>query len=1080
MTSRRAVLALATILSQCLAAPTARAAGSAPIAIATGVASEWKAVPADGVDLKIGSEAGALRLDFDFKGGGGYAVAHRAVSLDIPANYKFRFRVKGDCKPNSLEFKLIDASGENVWWDNQRDFAFAHDWQDVSVAKRHVSFAWGPLGGGEPHHIAALEFAVTAGQGGRGTVWIDQLQMQPLSVPDTTARAILARASSGARAAAAVDGDSATAWVSAPGDAEPALTLDLGAEREFGGLMLDWAPGLGAREYTIELSSDARAWRAVRTVRGSRGGRDHLDLPESEARYVRLRAARAVDRQGRVGLAEARVMPLAWSASRNDFAMAVARDAQRGRYPRSMLGEMLYWTVVGAESDNVEGLIDEYGRIEAGKGLYSIEPFVRTGGRLLTWNDATITQSLREGQLPVPTVEWRAGDVRLTVTASGIGVPGHAAILARYRLANDGAAARTDTLCLAVRPLQVDPPSQFLNAPGGVADIHELAFEGRVVRVNGARGFQTIAPPSAMGAATSDQGDVSEYLARGEVPPSARTSDAMGRASGALFYPLTIAAHAAHEVVIVIPLSEPPSEPSVRMDEESVIKYASELQSGVEARWRARQGRVTLQLPDSDVVHALKAQLAYVLINRDGPAIRPGTRSYARSWIRDGCLTSSALLRLGETRAVRDFIDWFAPHQYPSGKAPCCVDLRGADPTPEHDSSGELIYLIAEYYRYTGDKAFAETYWHNVLAAAGYLDTLRAQRLTPEWSTPEQAPFHGLLPPSISHEGYSAKPMHSYWDDFFALRGFKDAAFLAGVLGKPERAALATDRDAFQKDLVASLEAAMAAKHIDYLPGCADLGDFDATSTSIGLAPADAAGVLPKGALERTYEKYWANFTARRDGREPWDAYTPYEWRNVGAMVRLGWRDRAYEAMQWFMQDRRPKGFQHWAEVVWHDARTARFIGDMPHTWVGTDYVRSVLDMLAYEREEDSTLVLAAGVTNAWLADSGIVVKDLRTRWGGVSYSLAAGPAGGVLATLEQSDLRMPPGGIMVSPPLQVAAWRVYLNGKPLTGAPASVTVRSLPATIEWLAPGAPARVPASGKPPAPPRRRRAAPPRGR
>jgi hypothetical protein len=45
-----------------------------------------------------------------------------------------------------------------------------------------------------------------------------------------------------------------------------------------------------------------------------------------------------------------------------------------------------------------------------------------------------------------------------------------------------------------------------------------------------------------------------------------------------------------------------------------------------------------------------------------------------------------------------------------------------------------------------------------------------------------------------------------------------------------------------------------------------------------------------------------------------------------------------------------------------HDARHARFIGDMPHTWVGTDFVRSVMDMLVYERESDSALVLCAGI----------------------------------------------------------------------------------------------------------------------
>jgi hypothetical protein len=36
----------------------------------------------------------------------------------------------------------------------------------------------------------------------------------------------------------------------------------------------------------------------------------------------------------------------------------------------------------------------------------------------------------------------------------------------------------------------------------------------------------------------------------------------------------------------------------------------------------------------------------------------------------------------------------------------------------------------------------------------------------------KEDPLYGLLPESISHEGYSAKPMHSYWDDLWALKGY--------------------------------------------------------------------------------------------------------------------------------------------------------------------------------------------------------------------------------------------------------------------------------------------------------------------
>ena len=40
----------------------------------------------------------------------------------------------------------------------------------------------------------------------------------------------------------------------------------------------------------------------------------------------------------------------------------------------------------------------------------------------------------------------------------------------------------------------------------------------------------------------------------------------------------------------------------------------------------------------------------------------------------------------------------------------------------------------------------------------------------------------GFSPASISHEGYSAKPMHSYWDDFWALKGYDAAVDIATAL----------------------------------------------------------------------------------------------------------------------------------------------------------------------------------------------------------------------------------------------------------------------------------------------------------
>ncbi len=481
---------------------------------------------------------------------------------------------------------------------------------------------------------------------------------------------------------------------------------------------------------------------------------------------------------------------------------------------------------------------------------------------------------------------------------------------------------------------------------------------------------------------------------------------------------------------------------------------------------------MTISLPDSEVTQTLKAQIGWILINRDGPAIQPGSRSYERSWIRDGALTSAALLRLGHGEVVKEFLEWFAPYQYGDGKVPCCVDRRGSDPVPEHDSHGEFIYLAAEYLRLTDDRPTVAKLWPHVRAAAAYLDTLRAQRRTPEWREKGKERFYGILPPSISHEGYSAKPMHSYWDDLWALRGYKDAVWLAEQLGHREDLKwLKSSRDEFSKDFAASVLAAMKFHKITYIPGCADLGDFDATSTTIALDPVQAQGVLPEGALKTTFDGYWTMFTRRAKPQAEWDAFTPYELRAAGALAILGQQARA-AGMMWMMDYRRPIGWRQWAEVVGHQYRHPRFIGDMPHTWVGSDFVRSVLTMLAYERESDSALVLAPGVSQRWqLQDCELQVDGLRTRWGPVRYQLrrettrdSTGYRERYALRIEKNELRVPPGGVVLSAP---QSWRHDReNGEKAPGmkvvctddrgrklkpaADGSVTVRSLPAEVRW------------------------------
>jgi hypothetical protein len=469
--------------------------------------------------------------------------------------------------------------------------------------------------------------------------------------------------------------------------------------------------------------------------------------------------------------------------------------------------------------------------------------------------------------------------------------------------------------------------------------------------------------------------------------------------------------------------------------------------------WRDALERATIELPPSAsrVVNSLYANLGYILVNRDHAALQPGSRSYERSWIHEGSLEAAALLRMGRPDVAREFLEWYAGFQYPNGRVPCCIDSRGVDASPEHDSQGAFIYLAAEYWRHTHDRTTVERVWPNVLRAAGYIDSLRQQRRTGEFQSGDKRVFFGLLPPSITHEGSSAKPAHSYWDDFFALRGLKDAVQLAHALSRPEEMQLIVMRDELRRDLYASIQFAMAKHRIDFIPGTADVGDFDPTSTTIAVAPAGELGLMPETVargLDRTFEKYWDEFVARRDGTRPWENYSAYELRTVGTLVRLGKRDRAQALLEWCFNGQRPAAWYQWAEVVWRDSAAPKFVGDMPHTGVGSDYIRSVLDMFAYEREADSSLVIGAGIPESWVTERpGVTVRRLSTHYGALSYTMR-NETGRVRVSMS-AGLTMPPGGIVVQSPFAQPAHEARVNGvvTPL-GPTGGVTVRSLPAEV--------------------------------
>lgn len=955
----------------------------------------WKVISSDAAKIKVKTveevSGNCFRIDYEFIGAG-YCGIEKVFPFDLPNNYKFTFDLKGESPKNNLEFKLIDKTGDNVWWKNQRNFEFPSEWRKIIVRKRDIDFAWGPVGGGAVKSFDKIQIVIAAAEGGKGSIFLDELTIVEMPLPNDKSVTPNVYSSNPADVNLnfVCDDNLLTSWKSKSKLEKLSLTIDLQSVNEIGGLVIHWNEKDFATNYDVSISNDRVNWEKVSSYSKNNLSLKFIYLENTDTRYIRLNLNKSSRGKG-YSLKEIEIKDYKFSKSLNDFFTNVASYYKEGSFPKYFYNKQSYWSIIGVSEDEKEALINEQGMIEVDKQSFSLEPFIQLENKLITWNDVKTTQSLEKTYLPIPSVKWEHPQAALDITAFAFGEQTKSNLLVRYRLFNNTKKIQSGKLIIAIRPYQVNPKWQFLNNEGGIAKIKEINFDGNKVLVNNDKKIIPFTKPHQFGAAKFSDGEIIDYLFSNSVPTSNAVADDFGFASGCMIYYFELKPAETNDFIFIIPFYQN-SDNILEAANTNPTKYFEEKLAEVKNLWQNKLDKIKIHLPPSGekIINTIKSNLAYILINKDGPAIQPGSRSYERSWIRDGALTSSALLRLGLRDEVKNYLNWFAQYQFPSGKIPCVVDKRGADPTPENDSHGEFIYAILQYFKFTHDTLFLRSKLQNIISTVDYIEFLTNQRKTEQYKKQDSIVFYGLMPESISHEGYSAKPMHSYWDNFFTLRGLTDAVEVAQILNEKtlyER--LVKVRNEFETNLHNSIKLAIKIHNIDYIPGCAELGDFDATSTTIALFPCNEHKNLPQKELLNTFQKYYDFALKRMQPETDWINYTPYELRIVGSFICLNQRERAHKMLDFFFTDQRPQEWNHWAEVVWKNINDPKFIGDMPHTWVGSDYINSVRLMFIYENDLDTSLILGAGLKSDWInSNEGVSISNLPTYYGDVSYSI--------------------------------------------------------------------------------------------
>ncbi|QDE39542.1 hypothetical protein FIV34_10175 [Luteibacter pinisoli] len=837
--------------------------------------------------------------------------------------------------------------------------------------------------------------------------------------------------------------DGASLWA----DGHPRAVAGKGAERDvdirlphpldIAGVEVQWeGPRAG-----VELQSKGASgpWTTVDSDPGTAGDTSYLAAAAPfKASALRLKIAAG---DGTPTIRRLRFLgPARMMTGMKRYQVAATR-ANASLFPSSLHMQQVYWTDVGVPAGLQKAIFDEYGDIEPFKGGPLVQAIWRgADGAARIADNGERTHALRDRWKPMPSVGW-AAQPGLDVTAEAFAVQDGAqpVVLVRHRLVNHGAGTVDGRLFLVVRPMQVNPPWQN----GGPSPIHDITVASDAVEVNGRTLFTPLTRPDAMGAAPfGDHGatEITQAIAAGTLPAATTATDAQGLAAGSLAYDVHLAPHEQRDVVIAFPLGTTPANADGSLpapppiDRKRISADAFDALAGqVAAEWQKRLGSVGLSLPDESLVDILRSQAAYMLVNQTGHAMQAGPRNYNRSFIRDGAATASILLRMGEVKTARDYLDWYASHAvHENGLVSPILNAdgtvnRGFGSDIEYDSQGEFINLVADVARFGGGPESVRAYLPKVRAAMHFMQELRERTMVPGYlaDLPAAQRFHGIIAPSISHEGYSS-PTHSYWDDWWALKGWHDGAWLADQWGDKELAAYArTQYAALRESVGASIRATMAWKGVDTIPAAADLGDGDPTSVSIALDPAGQMDVLPHDALVTTFDRYLADVRKREQPGELF-AYTPYELRNVLTYVYLNRPADAAELLNIVVRDRRPPEWNMWAEVVHSRLRHPGYLGDMPHTWIGAEYARLLFGMLM--READDGLYLLPGAPPAWVAGDGLTVSKLPVAYG--VLTMAARRQGDTLdVTLDKGIRADTP--VRVFWPSRVKPARVLVDGKP-------------------------------------------------
>jgi hypothetical protein len=642
--------------------------------------------------------------------------------------------------------------------------------------------------------------------------------------------------------------------------------------------------------------------------------------------------------------------------------------------------------------------------------------------------------------LPIVTSSWDAADLHVETTYF-TGWPGgdpsrwfaergsgseQAVTFVRVSITTSSAAPRHVSAFVAVRPFGVERDLHPITTASCQAADAVLIADGTLVLA----GNQ---PANACGATSLSMGELSTFAVQGALPKGTAVTDATGGAEAMLRVDVIAVPGAPASLEFRAPLARVTSNvvlPAASFDGE---------RTRVASAWRAALGSTSFDVTDAGLSHAFLASQAYLLLNRTGAAPRSGPLAHDAFWVRDAAYIGQAMERAGFSIDNQATLEALVATQRDDGSFPAITDANGPRPAVEWDAPCEAIAGLVAHYRFTHDRAWLERVYPNIAHAARFLDALRGRTLSEDPET------RSLLPPNVSAEDLGSAEWHHYWDDLWAIAGYREAAFAAAEIGMARDAADFGARVVdLQSTLLSSVALVQAQAAIAFMPNGPE--DVQSSAMARGTMPAlwpvrALQGGIATDLLTRSFHAYYQTWLAPQGGgyRHVEGTLWPYGGLGIAhAMLRLGMLPELWQVLEWTMQHQTIPGTYAWGEGI-NATNGGLELGDMPHSWAAAELISLLRDMVV--SEQDGVIQVNGGTPDSWLdAGQHVTLTNAPSEYGPLNVSSVRGAlsaaAGGAPDLSVQLDGNPPRGWLVRVPgtPSQVA-----IDGAPLGSVSASV-----------------------------------------